>query len=171
MEFIKKNPKIIVLSGKAKSGKDLVADKIELYYKDKKCIQISYAYYLKQYIKKITNTDFDDSNKPRTLLQEFGINLIKKIDPLFLVNRVIEDIKVYSYFYDVIIITDARLKEEITELKKVFEITTIRINTSYSDPKMNEIEKKHITETDLDNYDFDYVLSNFDDVNKILEEI
>lgn len=170
--YINHNPKIFVLSGKAKSGKDLIADKISLYYKNKKCIQISYAYYLKQYIKKIMNISFDESNKPRTLLQEFGIDLIKKIDPLFLVKRLIEDIKVYSYFYDVIIVTDARLKEEITELKKLFKIITIRVNTNYSDSKMSIKEKNHITETDLDDYkEFDYVINDFEQINEILEEI
>ena len=48
-----KEPLIFVLSGKAKSGKNLIADKIENYYKNKRCIQISYAFYLKNYVKNI----------------------------------------------------------------------------------------------------------------------
>ena len=128
MQYNNKNPKIFILSGKAKSGKNYVADLIEKYYLDKKCIQLSYAYYLKQYVKKITNWNGSDENKPRDLLQSLGIDLVKKIDNELLVRRVMEDIKVYSYFYDVIIVTDARLIEEIETPKKLFNCITIRIN-------------------------------------------
>ena len=128
MQYNNKNPKIFILSGKAKSGKNMVADIIEAYYTDKKCIQLSYAYYLKQYIKKITNWDGSEENKPRDLLQSLGIDLIKKIDQKLLIRRVMEDIKVYSYFYDVIIVTDARLIEEIEEPKRIFNCITVRIN-------------------------------------------
>ena len=117
-----KNPIIFVLSGKAESGKDLVSDKIIHYFSDKKVKKISYAYYLKHYVKEITGWDGNEHNKPRKLLQEFGISFLKeKIDSDLLIRRVCEDIKVYSYFYDVIIVTDARLKEEIKLPKKLFE--------------------------------------------------
>ena len=161
MQYNNKNPKIFILSGKAKSGKNLMADIIEKYYSDKKCIQLSYAYYLKQYVKKITNWDGSEENKPRDLLQSLGIDLLKKIDQNLLIRRVIEDIKVYSYFYDVIIVTDARLIEEIEEPKKIFNCITIRINKNSNN--LTEEQRKHITETNLDDYqNFDYVVENKD---------
>lgn len=161
VQYNNKNPKIFILSGKAKSGKNLMADIIEKYYSDKKCIQLSYAYYLKQYVKKITNWDGSEENKPRDLLQSLGIDLLKKIDQNLLIRRVIEDIKVYSYFYDVIIVTDARLIEEIEEPKKIFNCITIRINKDSNN--LTEEQRKHITETNLDDYqNFDYVVENKD---------
>ena len=171
MQYINKNPKIFILSGKAKSGKNYVADIISNYYKNS--IQISYAYYLKQYVKKITNWDGEEATKPRDLLQSLGIDLIKKIDKELLIRRVMEDIKVYSYFFDVIIVTDARLKEEVDIPKKLFKCITIRINGKDNDLTLEQ--KNHITETDLDNYKFDYVIDNTnntkDEVLKILGEI
>ena len=165
MQYINKNPKIFILSGKAKSGKNYVADIISDYYKNS--IQISYAYYLKQYVKKITNWDGEEATKPRDLLQSLGIDLIKKIDKELLIRRVMEDIKVYSYFFDVIIVTDARLKEEIDIPKKLFKCVTIRINGKDNDLTLEQ--KNHITETDLDDYKFDYVINNTkDEVLKIL---
>ena len=165
MQYINKNPKIFILSGKAKSGKNYVADIISDYYKNS--VQISYAYYLKQYVKKITNWDGEEATKPRDLLQSLGIDLIKKIDKELLIRRVMEDIKVYSYFFDVIIVTDARLKEEVDIPKKLFKCTTIRINGKDNDLTLEQ--KNHITETDLDNYKFDYVINNTkDEVLKIL---
>ena len=161
MQYSNRNPKIFILSGKAKSGKNLIADFIEEYYSDKKCIQLSYAYYLKQYIKKITTWDGNEQNKPRDLLQSLGIDLVKKIDDKLLIRRVMEDVQVYSYFFDVIIITDARLIEEIETPKSLFNCITIRINKD--DNNLTLEQKKHITETNLDNYrNFDYVINNND---------
>ena len=161
MQYNNRNPKIFILCGKAKSGKNLIADFIEEYYSDKKCIQLSYAYYLKQYIKKITTWDGNEQNKPRDLLQSLGIDLVKKIDDKLLIRRVMEDVQVYSYFFDVIIITDARLIEEIETPKSLFNCITIRINKD--DNNLTLEQKKHITETNLDNYrNFDYVINNND---------
>lgn len=169
-----KEPLIFVLSGKAKSGKNLIADKIENYYKNKRCIQISYAFYLKNYVKNIYGWSGSEEDKPRELLQKIGIDLIKnKIDSNLLIRRVCEDIKVYSYFYDIIIITDARLKDEIEIPKRLFNnVVTIRIDSIYYDKKMTIEQMNHITETNLDNYDkFDYVINDFDKLEEILSKI
>lgn len=163
MEFINKNPKIFILSGKAKSGKNYVADKIEEYYINKKCIQLSYAYYLKQYIKKIINWNETEEAKPRDLLQSLGIDLIKnEIDKELLIRRTMEDIQVYSYFYDIIIITDARLIEEIEIPRKLFQqVTVIRVNRLNNQNHLTAKQKMHITETALDNYaQYDYLLES-----------
>lgn len=179
MDFIKKNSKIYLLSGKARSGKNEVAKIIEEYYHNKKCISLSYSYYLKDYVKRITNWDGSEESKPRDILQQVGFELIKeKIDSKLLIRRLVEDIKVFSYFYDVIIITDARLIDEVEIPKKTFEnITTIRVNRE-EDNKLTDIQKKHMTETNLDDYqEFDYIIDN-DDYNllqkrvyKILNEV
>ena len=169
-----KEPLIFVLSGKAKSGKNLIADKIENYYKNKRCIQISYAFYLKNYVKNIYGWSGSEEDKPRELLQKIGIDLIKnKIDSNLLIRRVCEDIKVYSYFYDIIIITDARLKDEIEIPKRLINnVVTIRIDSIYYDKKMTIEQMNHITETNLDNYDkFDYIINDFDKLEEILSKI
>lgn len=176
MEFNKRNTKIYLLSGKAKSGKDEVSKIITNYYKDKKCISLSYSYYLKDYIKRITNWDGNNETKPRDLMQEIGIDLIKnKINKNLLINRLLEDIEFFSYFYDIIVITDARLKEEIDlPISKYSNITTIRINRENYDNMLTINQKNHITETDLDNYtNFDYIIdnSNYEDLEKRVKQI
>lgn len=173
MELLEKKVKIIILSGKARSGKDEVGDIIVNYYKNKLVKKLSYAYYLKQYVKSISNWDGLEDDKPRELLQTIGIDLIKnKIDNKLLINRVIEDIKVYSYFYDIIIITDARLIDEIEDIKKYFNnVITIRINRDM-DNNLTNSEKNHITEIGLDNYNkFDYIINNNDDYNSLRKNI
>lgn len=174
MEFNKKNTKVYILSGKAKSGKDMVSKIITDHYKNKKCISISYSYYLKDYIKKITGWNGSEDDKPRDLLQQIGIELIKnKINNRLFINRLLEDIEVFSYFYDVIIVTDARLKEEIEIPKqKLDNVITIRINRDDIDNKLTSEQKSHVTETALDNYsDFDYIVDNNKDYKHLEQEV
>ena len=173
MELVKQNPKIIILSGKARSGKDQVADLICKYYKIKKVKKLSYAYYLKQYVKNIIDWNGSEEDKPRDLLQFIGVELIQKqIDNKLLINRVIEDIEVYAYFYDIIVITDARLIGEIEDIKKNYpRAISIRINREL-DNHLTLEQKQHITETGLDNYlKFDYIITNNDDLMELKKKI
>lgn len=174
MEFIKRNTKIFILSGIARSGKDTVGKIIKNYYSNKDCISIAFAYYIKDYVKRITDWDGSEDTKPRELLQQLGIELVKeRIDDKLFINRVLEDIKVFSYFYDIIVVDDARLPDEIDTLKKNYpNSVSIRIIRNDYDNGLTESQKNHITETGLDNYNnFDYVVYNDENINKTIEEI
>jgi len=176
MKFIKRNIKLFIISGKARSGKGETAKIIEDFYKDKKCITISFAYYLKDYVKRITGWDGSEEDKPRELLQQLGIELIKnKIDNKLLINRILEDIEVFSYFYDIIVISDARLIDEIEYIKqKHTDSICIRVDRPLFDNGLSTKEKSHITETGLDNYNsFDYIVTNdnYDNLKNEIENI
>lgn len=166
----KKNPIIFVIYGKARSGKNTVADDIKEYYnrKNEKAIDLMYAESIKNYAKKILNWDGKEETKPREFLQQVGTEIIRnKIDNNFFINRMLQDIEVYSYFYDVIIITDARLKEEIEVPYNKYE-RVIRIKIEGNNSDLTEKQKQHITETALDNYnEYDYKIIN----NGTLEEL
>ena len=172
MEFIKKNPKIYLLSGKARSGKNEVSKIIEKYYSDKKTITISFGYYIKDYAKRVSDWDGNENTKPRELLQKLGIELIKnKINDKLFINRIIDDIEVFSYFYDVIIVSDVRLKDELKTLKeKYINSISIRVNRDVKND-LTEEEQNHVTEKDLDNvFDFDYIIENDNNLeSKIIE--
>lgn len=165
MEFIKRNPKIYIFSGKARAGKDTSAEIIKNHYEqnNKKVIILQYAFYLKEYAKKISGWDGSDENKPRQLLIDLGTGLIrKKISYNFFVDRMIQDIEIYSYYFDVIIISDARLVEELdypkTKFKNVNLINIVRPNY---DNGLTDEQKKSLTESALDSYDdYDYRLIN-----------
>lgn len=171
MEFINKNPKLYIISGKARSGKDTIASIIKTYYekKSKKVITLAYASYLKEYAKKITNWDGKEETKPRELLQNLGVELIKtKIDENMLINRIKEDIKIYSYFFDIIIITDARFKEEI---EKIEGLKTV-IHVSRNETNLTDKQQIHKTETSLDDYNnYDYNILNNKDLKYLKEEV
>lgn len=152
--------KIIILSGKARSGKDTVVELIKEFYQSERCMTLSYAYYLKDYLKRMGL--FEEKEKPRKLMQEFGAFLKEKMGENFLIHRVLEDIRVLEDKYDIFIITDARLKPEIEILKQRFDqVITIRIERPNFDNGLSKEEKEDITETALDNYQhFDYVIQN-----------
>lgn len=180
MEFVKRNPHIFILSGKARSGKETVSEIIKNYYNGKDVVTISFASTLKEYAKTISGWNGSEEDKPRELLQQLGVELIKeKIDDKLLIKRVLEDIEVYSYFFDVIIITDARLIDEIELVKNKYpSAKLLRIIREDYENELTDNQRNHITETGLDEYrGFDYTVINKDleqlkiEVNKILDEV
>ena len=154
-----------MIAGKARYGKDTVANILKKIYaeKGKKIINLQYSAYIKEYAKKITDWDGSEVTKPRALLQELGTDIIRnKIDSLFFVNRIIGDIKVYSYYFDVITVSDVRTKVELDFPKQNFkEVIAVKVERPNYDNGLTEEEKKHFTEIDLDDYDkFDYTIVN-----------
>ena len=173
MEFIKREPKIFIISGKARSGKNEISKIIEKSYSNKKCITISFGYYIKDYAKRISDWDGSEETKPRELLQHLGIELVRnKIDKRLFIDRILQDIEIFSYFYDIIVISDVRLLDEITILKENYpDSTSIRVVRNNYENNLTEEQKNHLTETDLDNFnDFDYIVNNDDNLElKIIE--
>lgn len=171
MNFIKKSPKIYILSGKAGNGKSLSASIMKDIFtkKGKNFISLSYASYLKEYAKNILMWDGSEESKPRKFLQQLGVDLIKnKIDDHFLIRRLIEDINIYSYFYDIIIISDARFIEEIEDIKEIYsDVIVIHIKGN-ENKVLTEEESQHISEIALDEYNkYDYEIIN----NSTLEDL
>ena len=176
MGFKNKNPKFYILSGKAGTGKNKVASYIEEVYNKKniKVINLAYASYLKEYAKNILNWDGNEETKPREFLQQIGVELIKtNIDSMMLVNRLVEDAKVYSYFYDVITISDARFEEEIEPIRNLFDnVTVIYISSLDGKNNLTIEEKKHATEVGLDKYNnYDYDIDNSGTLDQLKEKV
>ena len=72
--------KIILLGGKANTGKDSTAEYIDEYYRSRglDVVNIQIGYYIKMYAKEIAKWDGDNETKPRQLLQDLGTELIRK---------------------------------------------------------------------------------------------
>ena len=169
--------KIFLISGKAGSGKNEVATIIKNNLD--KTVITSFAKYIKLFALEFTDWDGRDITKPREFLQDMG-DILRNIDENFLTNRLIEDFKVYKEKFENVIISDVRLPNEIDYIKENCseDVISIRVNSTISKRNLTEEEKKHHTETDLDNYNnFDYIINNsFDekleiDIKKVLEEL
>lgn len=166
MEITNKHPKIYLLSGKARNGKDTTAEFLKKFYEadGKKVIYSRAGKYIKFYASEMTGWDGKEETKPRQLLQELGTDVIRnklnKAD--MLIERQLDDIEIYSYFYDAIIVPDIRLPKEIDSVKAKFDnVVAIHINRINFESDLSSNQQSHITETAMDNYtNFDYEVIN-----------
>ena len=177
MEFEKRNPKIFIITGKANSGKDTTAEFINNYVKLKglKVVNLQLSSYIKMYAKEISGWDGNEDSKPRSLLQTLGTDIIRKqIDEMLFINRIIQDIMVYSYYFDVITISDGRLPIEIDSIKHTFSnVYSVNVIRPNYENNLDSKERKHLTEIALDSYNnYDFKLINdgtLNDLNKKIE--
>ena len=178
-----KETKIFLIAGSARSGKDTVLNIIKKHYEknNKLVVKLGYADYIKNYAKKITNWDGKDETKPRDLLQIIGTDIVRnQINKDFFINRICEDIMVYKYFFDVIIISGARFPNELDIPKKIFKnVKIIKVERPNFINELTEKQKNHITEHALENYkNYDYLITNDGNlqdletkVKQIIEEV
>lgn len=179
MNFFKKQPLIILIAGRARSGKSILAKQLKLTYEkyNKKVIVSPYTKYLKHYIEEITNEKINDENKPRDLLQQISSKIIKEElgKYNFFIDRQIEDIEIYSYFADVILIPDVRFPNEIKTIKEKFHnVVSIGITRKNYISNLTKEQLEDITETALNNYhDYDYKIENTEKTNlqELAEEL
>lgn len=179
MDIEQRNPKIFVVGGKAKHGKDTFSAFLKETYEShgKKVIVTQLSKYIKYYAREMTGWDLSEETKPREFLQQLGTTVIRqklKKDDLF-IKRMIDDIEIFSYFYDAIIISDVRLKKEINDLKAVYpKIISIHIDRPNFDNGLTEEQKKHPTEIDLDDFnefDIEVVNTTLDELKESAEKI
>lgn len=175
MNVENKNPKIFVIAGQARQGKDTIAKIIRSYYEEKgmKAIDLDFAHYIKEYAMRITNWDGSEDLKPREFLQYLGTDLIRKeIDSDIFIRRIIEDIKVFSYFYDIITLSDARFDQEVISVKQTFSnVCTIKVVRPGNTDALGTLSN-HSTEHGLtkDEY-YDYILINDGTIDELKEKV
>lgn len=171
--------KIYVIGGKAKSGKNTFGEYLREELKEygyKPCVMhITEPLY--GYARNYFEWNGNDRDKPREFLQKMGIEIIKekmgKKD--FLLNRLYEDIEILSNFFDIFIITDARLVHEFESIKEHFsDVVTIKLKRNNYNDYLTEEEKNHITEREISEYNnFDYIIENrgFQDLRNSAVEV
>lgn len=171
--------KIYMIAGKARNGKDTTGAFIKEYYEglgEKVCtLQLSYP--LKYYASIVLGWNGEEETKPREFLQKLGTDVIRgQIDEKFLIKRLIDDIRVLSYFCDIIVVTDVRMPLEFEELEKTFDnVKKVLVERPNFESSLSSNQQKHITETALDAYTrYDYKISNdgtLDDLKKKVYEL
>ena len=161
-----KNPVIYLISGYSRHGKSTVGDIIlNLAKQDGKHTIISqYGKYIKNYAKEMTDWDGSDETKPRTFLQRLGTDVIRnKLNKSeMFIQRQLDDIEIYSYFYDIVLVTDIRLPREKEAIKEKFDnVVVIRVNRINFDDGLAEEQRNHPIERAMDEYtEYDYIIEN-----------
>lgn len=166
--------KIILISAKATSGKDSVAEILKrLMDKDNKKVLVThYADLLKYICKTFFGWDGVKDEKARSLLQRVGTDTIRKQNPDYWVEFISEFLKMFPNEWDAVIIPDCRFPNEITQmLLDGWDVFTVRVNRlNYISP-LTEEQQNHISETALDGYQFDYYIDSESGLDKLETEV
>lgn len=163
--------KVILVSGKAQSGKDFTATVMKEYLesKCKSVLVIHFADLLKWECKNFFGWDGKKDAKGRELLQYVGTDVVRKRNPDYWVRFVNDFLEMFNYQWDYVIIPDVRFPNEVEGLSDSFDKVSIRIERPEFDNELGDAQQ-HTSETALDNYEFEHTLVN-DGTDKFLEAI
>lgn len=165
--------KIYMIAGTARSGKDTISNFIKEIYQEenKKTIILQISSTLKYYAEKVLNWNELEETKPREFLQKTG-DIARSYNEKFLIQRLIDDAKILFNYVDVIVVSDVRLPLEFEEVSKHFDSINILVKRPNFDNNLTNSEKRHITETGLDNYsNYKYIIENNSTLENLKEKI
>ena len=155
--------RIILISGKAESGKDLTANlmKEKLEENGKKVLITHYADLLKYIGVNFFEWNNEKDAYGRSLLQKIGQKVREK-DKDYWVNSLLEMIGFSEELYDYIIISDVRYLNEIQKMQEKYgdKCFTVRVERDGHFSKLTKEQKQHSSETSLDYYSFNVILKN-----------
>lgn len=170
----------IILSGKAGSGKDTVAQfmKKELEKHGKRVLVIHYGDAVKWVLRDYFNWNGQKDAVGRTLLQRIGTDVVRAQFPNFWTGIVVGLLKAFESYsdFDITLVPDARFPNEVDiALENLQNCVAVRINRRNEDgsewinPNLTEEQRNHPSETSLDCYAFDYVLHNDEGLDTLEE--
>ena len=156
--------KIILISGKAEAGKTTAANIIKYYLCGigKRAAIVPYGQYVKDTAKMIFGWDGQKDENGRQLLQWWGTDVVRKKNENFWVNTVMRFADVLDGEIDYLIIDDCRFHNEVELWKHECDYLTLRIERPGHDNALNDEQRKHPSETALDDYEFDVTISATD---------
>ena len=168
------NLKILAISGKAQHGKDTFAEALqeELEERGYNVLVTHYADLLKYMCKNFFGWDGEKDEAGRHILQYVGTNVVRDKCPDFWVNFVIDVLHLFPDEWDYVLIPDTRFPNEIERLKESFDnVKLLKVIRPNFESTLTEEQKKHPSETALDDYREDIVFYNEGTLNDIKEKI
>lgn len=170
----------IIISGKAGSGKDTVAQYMkELLEKhNKNVLVIHYGDAVKWVLREFFNWDGKKDAVGRTLLQRIGTDVVRATYPNFWTGIVVGLLKSFEPYsdFDVALVPDARFPNEVDiALENLQNCVAVRVErhnpdgTVWENPNLTEEQRQHPSEISLDCYAFDYVIHNDEDLELLQE--
>lgn len=154
----------ILISGAAGAGKDLVGGTMVNYLTatGHRAIITHYADLLKFMLKEYAGWNCKKDEEGRTLLQHYGVDVIRKKYPDFFVQFILYMTEFFGVDWEYLIIPDVRWPNEISILKESgIKTTYIRIcRWGHYESPLTEEQQNNESEHALDGYPADYVLIN-----------
>ena len=168
-------PKFICFSGKAGSGKDTSAliMKQSLEESGKSVLITHYADLLKYICRTFGKWDGKKDANGREMLQYIGTDMVRKNNPNYWVDFIIDMVGLFGDIWDYVIIADARFPNELNRLKNSgYYVTHIRIKRdNHNSNMLTKSQENHESETALDNVTPDFVVPNNEDLYALAEKI
>ena len=158
--------KTILISGKARAGKDYTASFLKEHYEKegKRVIIMHFADLLKFYCKTYFGWNGEKVEAGRTLLQHIGTDIVRKKKPSFWVDQVNRFLDIFEDELDYVFIADCRFPNELDAIESRFGPVKARVERPGFENNLTEEQKNHPSETALDGYtDYDVVLYNTGD--------
>lgn len=154
--------KIITLSAKAEGGKDTTALQLKNQLEDMgySVLVCHYADLLKYICQRFFDWNGKKDEEGRTLLQRVGTNTVREKCPNYWVDFIKSILKLFPDEWDFVLIPDARFPNEIQLMKEDFECVSLHIIRPGYENHLSEDQRRHPSETALDEFKFDYELIN-----------
>lgn len=149
--------KCITISGKAGHGKDTFAGNLKknLENKGNRVCVFHYADYIKMIAKEIYGWNGEKNELGRSILQNLGDKLREK-NSRVIIDELIKILQLVESDFDFALIPDARFPIEIEALREFWNTKSVYINRVNYDNHLTSNQKKHITETSMDHYIYDF---------------
>lgn len=155
--------KVILISGKARAGKDTSASYIKRQFEaqNKRCLITHNADLLKYICKSFFNWDGNKDEAGRSLLQFVGTDVVREQNPSFWVDFIIDVAKMFPDQWDYIIVPDSRFPNELSRWEEEgFDTVHVRIERDMKYSTLTEEQRNHPSETALDDVIPDCYVAN-----------
>ena len=156
--------KILIISGKAGNGKDTLGQifKNKIEERGERVLTIHFGDPVKWFAKAYFGYQGIKDVKDRKILQTLGTDMMRTNYPTYWGEMIAKFISVCKNLYDYCIIPDWRFQNEL-EMVELYNknIITIRVERpGYVNPNMTPEQLNHISECELDNFNFDWIVEN-----------
>jgi len=164
--------KVVLISGKAGHGKDTLAKlmKEELEKRGEKVLIIKFGDAVKWFAREYYGYTGVKDAKERSLLQYIGTEMMRSYDEYYW-GRFVSEFIAANKDFTYALIPDWRFKSEKVAIAEDNDICyTLRIvRSNFKNPNMTEEQLNHISEVELDKYNFDYIIYNDGDLDQLRE--
>lgn len=152
---------VILISGKAEHGKSTTAGIVKRILEERgyKVAKIAFADYVKQTAQLLFGWNGAKDEAGRALLQWWGTDTVRAKDENFWVDTAIRLIGMISDMYDFVLIDDVRFDNEISRVATAFPACSVRVSRPNHENCLTAEQRKHPSETALDDYPFDIYLT------------
>ena len=166
--------KVICISGKARHGKDTVADMVRnaLRSRGKRVLIVHNADLLKFMCTQLFDWNGEKDERGRHLLQHVGTDVIRAREPDFWVDFIAKELELFPESWDVVLIPDCRFPNEIERLKlSGHDVIHLRVFRPNCEDGLTQEQQIHVSETALDNVAPDYMICNGSNLVDLTAEV